>query len=40
VSKRIHFVDKSTQRKEPGTYRLLATVNGEPIGEREMVLQR
>ena len=40
ASKRIHFADKRTQRNEPGMYRLLATVNGEQIGEREMVLQR
>jgi 3-methyladenine DNA glycosylase AlkC len=40
VGKRIHFVDKSTQRKEPGTYRLIVTLNGEKIDEREMVFER
>ena len=40
ASKRIHFVDKSTQRKEPGTYRLIVAVNGQPIGERTMRFER
>jgi 3-methyladenine DNA glycosylase AlkC len=40
VSKRIHFVDKSTQRKEPGTYRLSITVNGQVLEERTMLFQR
>ncbi len=40
VAKRIHFVDKSTQRKEAGTYRLTVTVNGERLAERTMTFQR
>jgi 3-methyladenine DNA glycosylase AlkC len=35
IEKRIHFVDKSTQRKEPGTYRFIVTLNGHVRGERE-----
>jgi 3-methyladenine DNA glycosylase AlkC len=38
--KRVHFVDKSTQRKEPGTYRLIVTVNGEVLEERTMSFVR
>jgi 3-methyladenine DNA glycosylase AlkC len=40
IEKRIHFVDKSTQRKEPGTYRLIVTLNGQVVGERTMTLER
>jgi 3-methyladenine DNA glycosylase AlkC len=40
ASKRVHFVDKSTQRKEPGTYRLIVTVNGELLEERTMTFLR
>lgn len=40
VAKRIHFVDKSTQRKEPGTYRLIVTLNGQVVGERRMNFER
>jgi 3-methyladenine DNA glycosylase AlkC len=40
ASKRVHFVDKSTQRKEPGTYRLIVTVNGEVLEERTMAFLR
>jgi 3-methyladenine DNA glycosylase AlkC len=38
--KKIHFVDKSAQRKEPGTYRLAVTVNGEVLEERTMTFVR
>jgi hypothetical protein len=40
ASKRVHFVDKSTQRKERGTYRLIVTVNGEVLEERTMTFVR
>ena len=40
VSKRIHFVDKSSRPKEPGVYRLSVTVNGETLEERETVFSR
>ena len=40
VEKRIHFVDKSTQRKEPGTYRLIVTLNGRVLGERKITFER
>jgi hypothetical protein len=40
ASKRVHFVDKSTQRKESGTYRLIVTVNGEVVEERTMTFLR
>jgi 3-methyladenine DNA glycosylase AlkC len=40
VGKRIHFIDKSTQRKEPGTYHLSVTVNGQELEEREMSFDR
>ena len=40
VRKKIHFVDKSTQAKEPGIYRLIVTLNGENLGEREMSFWR
>jgi hypothetical protein len=34
IVRRIHFVDKSTQPKESGTYHLLVTVNGQVLEER------
>jgi hypothetical protein len=40
VSKRIHFVDKSAQAKEPGTYRLIVTVKGALLEERTMRFER
>ncbi len=40
VSKRIHFIDKSSRPKEPGTYRLIATVNGARLEERTMDFER
>jgi 3-methyladenine DNA glycosylase AlkC len=40
ASRKIHFVDKSTQRKEPGAYRLIVTVNGEVLEERKMTFAR
>jgi hypothetical protein len=40
VAKRIHFVDKSSQRKEPGMYRLIITLNGQEAGERRMAFER
>jgi 3-methyladenine DNA glycosylase AlkC len=40
ISKRIHFIDKSTQRKEPGLYRLVVALNGQEIGEREISFAR
>lgn len=40
VRKKIHFVDKSTQPKEPGTYRLIVTVNGVVLEERRMTFVR
>ena len=40
AGKRIHFVDKSTQTKEPGVYRLIVTLNGEAMGERKMIFER
>jgi hypothetical protein len=40
VAKQIHFVDKSAQRKEPGMYRLIVSLNGQVVGERKMSFQR
>jgi 3-methyladenine DNA glycosylase AlkC len=40
VTAKIHFVDRSRQRKEPGTYRLIATLNGETVGERTITYER
>lgn len=40
VSKRIHFADRSTQVKEPGTYHLIVTINGDLLAERKMTFQR
>jgi 3-methyladenine DNA glycosylase AlkC len=36
----VHFADKSRQLKEPGIYRLIATVNGMHLEDREMVFER
>jgi 3-methyladenine DNA glycosylase AlkC len=40
ISKKIHFVDKSTQPKEPGTYCLTVTLNGEKLAERDITFER
>jgi 3-methyladenine DNA glycosylase AlkC len=40
LSKRIHFVDKNSQPRVEGTYRLSVTINGKKLGEREMVFMR
>lgn len=40
VSKRIHFVDKRTQRKKSGTYHPIVMVNGEVVEERQMAFER
>ena len=40
VSKKIHFVDKNRQPKLPGICRLIATLNGESLEERELIFQR
>ncbi|GAB4440992.1 MAG: hypothetical protein Kow00120_09310 [Anaerolineae bacterium] len=40
VQKRIHFVDMTRQLREPGTYRLTVTVNGETLASREMLFAR
>ncbi len=40
ILKRIHIVDRSTQAKEPGIYRLIVVLNGENLGEREMTFWR
>lgn len=40
VSKRVHFVDMTTQLKEPGTYQMILTINGEPWEERTMTFWR
>jgi 3-methyladenine DNA glycosylase AlkC len=40
ISKRIHFVDKRSQPRVSGVYRLKVTVNGEKLEERELTFQR
>jgi 3-methyladenine DNA glycosylase AlkC len=40
VIKRIHFVDKNSQPRVEGTYRLSLTVNGKRLEEREMIFKR
>ncbi len=40
IIKRIHFVDKNSQPRVEGTYRLSVTINGKKLDEREMKLQR
>lgn len=40
VREKIHFVDKSRQPKEPGSYWLTGMINGEVVGEREMEFRR
>lgn len=40
IIKRIHFVDKNSQPRMEGAYRLSLTVNGKRLEEREMVFKR
>lgn len=40
VTKQIHFVDRTTQTKEPGTYRLTLVLNGQELESREMTFER
>ena len=40
IIKRIHFVDKNSQPRLEGTYRLSVTVNGKQLEEREMIFKR
>jgi 3-methyladenine DNA glycosylase AlkC len=40
VSKKIHFVDKNSQPRLEGVYRLSVTVNGKKLDEREMIFKR
>lgn len=40
IIKRIHFVDKNSQPRLEGTYRLQVTVNGKKLEEREMIFKR
>jgi 3-methyladenine DNA glycosylase AlkC len=40
IIKRIHFVDKNSQPRLEGTYRLSLAVNGKRLEEREMVFKR
>jgi 3-methyladenine DNA glycosylase AlkC len=40
VSKRIQFVDKRSQPRVPGVYRLIVTINGEELEERALTFQR
>jgi 3-methyladenine DNA glycosylase AlkC len=40
IIKRIHFVDKNSQPRVEGLYRLSVTINGKKLEEREMVFTR
>ncbi len=40
IIKRIHFVDKNSQPRMEGTYRLSVTINGKKLEEREMIFKR
>ncbi|MGH7600756.1 MAG: DNA alkylation repair protein [bacterium] len=40
IIKRIHFVDKNSQPRLEGTYRLSVTINGKKLEEREMIFTR
>jgi 3-methyladenine DNA glycosylase AlkC len=40
ILKRIHFVDKNSQPRREGVYRLSVTVNGKKLDEREMIFKR
>lgn len=40
IIKRIHFVDKNSQPRVEGTYRLSVTVNGKKLEEREIIFKR
>jgi hypothetical protein len=40
VSKKIHFVDKNSQPRVEGTYRLSVVINGKKLEEREMRFKR
>jgi len=40
IIKRIHFVDKNSQPRVEGTYRLNVTINGKRLDEREIIFKR
>ncbi len=40
ISKRVHFIDLTTRRREPGVYRLTVAVNGEPLETRTLTFAR
>jgi len=40
IIKRIHFVDKNSQPRVEGTYRLSVTINGKRLDRREMIFKR
>jgi 3-methyladenine DNA glycosylase AlkC len=40
VNKKIHFVDKNSQPRVEGVYRLSVTINGKKLGGREMLFKR
>jgi 3-methyladenine DNA glycosylase AlkC len=40
ITKTIHFVDRRSQPREPGTYRLIVTVNGKELEERQIAFWR
>lgn len=40
IIKRIHFVDKNSQPRLAGTYRLTVAVNGQKLEAREMIFKR
>jgi 3-methyladenine DNA glycosylase AlkC len=40
IIKRIHFVDKNSQPRVEGLYRLSVTINGKKLEEREMIFTR